>query len=401
MCGIVYGHGQKKLKQKVWKQYMRQRSRGTDGFGVFDGRHVTKSATEKRIKRWFKRQEANPEMLLFHHRWPTSTENTRRTAHPFHTGDYFGDTRYIMVHNGTISNHRSLKADHEKIGIKYSSVTVDGGYNDSEALLWDFALVLQGEKSSLNAYGDIAFICVELEKGEVTKLHFGRNYGRPLKMRRNNKAMMLASEGAGTDVDTNKLYTYNYKLNRLTDKYFRVPASNYSYDWSTVQNKYSRSKGSDTSVGKTYYVPVSDDDGYYIDDNGYAVYPDEDIVSCSTTFTNKGGTALDLKKEPEEGEVNAEFFRLLAQEDGYYDEAHRNGIAELAFLEECRADMTTKELEGMEVLRAACQLLLQDPYWTDEDSVHPMWIPGNHESIEEDPEAAEERQLMLLAQEVA
>lgn len=171
--------------------------------------------------RWLVKYDSS--LILFHHRYPTSTINVKRAAHPFSTKSYFGNDQYILVHNGHISNSRELRAKHKEMGIKYQSKLKDGSFNDSEALLWDLALVLQGKQSELEARGGIAFICLQLKKGKVVKMHFGRN-NNPLNIFRDNNTLKLSSEGEGKPIDPQELYSFNLKAKRLTTRYFRIPA---------------------------------------------------------------------------------------------------------------------------------------------------------------------------------
>lgn len=168
------------------------------------------------------------DLLLFHHRYPTSTENVKRAAHPFNTGQYFGKTKYVLVHNGVISNPKDTRAKHEalKKPIEYQSVLENGKFNDSEALLWDLALTLEGKQKELTVYGGIAFICIKMVDNKPVKLYFGKNTGRPLKMLRDDKTMMISSEGEGEEIKPATLYTYDYKKRRLTDRFFRIPSYN-------------------------------------------------------------------------------------------------------------------------------------------------------------------------------
>lgn len=220
MCGIVYieDYKGKPVNNAVLEQFDAQRSRGVRGFGLFDGqeKNIIRTVTEDQILKWLVKYDSN--LLMFHHRAPTSTDNTRNTAHPFTTKDFFKDTQYIMIHNGHIHNSKELRLAHGKLGIPYRSVENDGRFNDSESLLWDLALYFQGKQEAPKAKGNIAFICIELEKGELSKLHFGRN-NNPIKMRKTSEGLMLSSEGEGELIESNRLYTYNYKLKRLTNKF--------------------------------------------------------------------------------------------------------------------------------------------------------------------------------------
>lgn len=200
----------------------KQRGRGTQGFGVYDGQedNLVHASKEESILKWLTKYDSN--MLLFHHRFPTSTVNVKRAAHPFATKDFFGDTEYILVHNGVMRNENDRYDEHVKLGIQYQSLLEDGSFNDSEALLWDLALHLEGDLKEFESIGRLAFVCIKREKGQITKLYFGRN-GSPLNMYRDKNGIALSSEGPGEPINTHKLYTWHYKSKRLTTKDMRFP----------------------------------------------------------------------------------------------------------------------------------------------------------------------------------
>lgn len=164
--------------------------------------------------------------MLYHHRWPTSTDNVRNACHPFSTKDTF-DSNYVMVHNGVVFNDTLLKSEHDKLGIKYVSLQADGRFNDSEALLYDIALYLEGKQPDLRAEGDIAFIVVENKDGKPHKLHFGRNYGSPLYMSFSTSQLSLASQAESKNnasmIDPGTLYTFDYETHNISKKALEIP----------------------------------------------------------------------------------------------------------------------------------------------------------------------------------
>lgn len=168
---------------------------------------------EKKVKRYLKRYNSN--IIMFHHRNPTSTINVKKACHPFSTRNYFGDTEYILIHNGYIWNDDDLFVKHSQEGIEYQSLLPDLTFNDSESLLWEFALYMQGKNDKVEAKGGIAFVCAKLVDGELTDLYFARNKN-PLYMLKNKKGLYLASEGEGEMIDSETLYGYNYKDDSIT-----------------------------------------------------------------------------------------------------------------------------------------------------------------------------------------
>lgn len=200
---------------------------------------MVKEANEEQILKWLVKYDSN--MILFHHRRPTSTVNVKRAAHPFSTKDYFGDNQYILVHNGHVSNAYELQEEHEKLGIQYQSILQDGTFNDSEALAWDFALTIEGKQDELEAYGGIAFICLKLHKGKPERLYFGRNHN-PLNLKRDKNSISLSSEGEGEMIEPQVLYNYHYASNRLTNRRFAIPSYTYtnSYSGSAYNSQYDK-----------------------------------------------------------------------------------------------------------------------------------------------------------------
>lgn len=242
ICGLAYNQSfdGTPVNDNIIDQYVRQIARGTEGFGVFNGKHLVKAAKEERIIRWLEKPKNQSDLILFHHRWPTSTINCRKAAHPFTTKDYFGDTQYVMIHNGTVSNAKDLFVKHQELGIEYQSLLDDLTFNDSEALMWDLALTLEGKQDKLTAYGGIAFICMKMVNGEPERLFFARNHSKPLNLLRNKQQMFLSSEGEGEEIEPNVLHNYNYQLNRMTTKHFYIPAWDTSYDWEETRGKYNQ-----------------------------------------------------------------------------------------------------------------------------------------------------------------
>lgn len=233
----------------MFDQYTSQKHRGSEGFGLFNGTHIVKAALEERIVRWLSKENNESPLLMFHHRFPTSTINVRQAAHPFSTKEYFGNTEYILIHNGVITNDGELFTKHQELGIDYQSLLSDLTFNDSEALLWDFALTMEGKQTELQSRGQIALICAKLVDGALVKLLFGRN-SSPLYMDKTEDHLRLSSEGQGEVVQPNRLYTWDYKDHELTDMYMDFHAY-------TGFTNYSRPYDSDDFWGGYNSKPLS------------------------------------------------------------------------------------------------------------------------------------------------
>lgn len=253
ICGIVYSESfdGKPVNNAVMQQYDKQRNRGVQGFGIFDGQelNMVHETKEKKILNWLVKYDSN--LLLMHHRFPTSTANVKKAAHPFSTKDYFGKNQYILVHNGVIRNPSELFADHAKLDIEYQSLLSDLKFNDSEALMWDLALCLEGKQKEMKAYGSIAFICLKLTNGKLTTMYFGRNNGNPLNMLRTKEGMSLSSEGEGEAIAVNTLHAWNYAKKRLTKKEMRIPQFDPNYKYTPSTHEYKPSGGTANSGFKS------------------------------------------------------------------------------------------------------------------------------------------------------
>jgi len=244
----------------VLTQFDKQRARGTQGFGVFDVAHnkIFRAAKEDEILEYLVNHDTSH--LLFHHRFPTSTINVAQAAHPIRTKRYFGDTEYVLVHNGIIRNPNELFVKHSELGIQYHTMLKDLTFNDSESLLWDFALTMQGKQEEMQTRGDMAFICMEMYKGKLKKMHFGRN-GRSLMVFKDKTTIELSSEGRGILVPMNMLNTYDFKSKMLTMKKM-VFDKGYQFQGSPY---YSTTKGTDHGYAsrRTEYYPPENTRGEY------------------------------------------------------------------------------------------------------------------------------------------
>lgn len=233
MCGIVYSrnfHG-RSVNRTIAKRYKDQRLRGYNGFGYYvpETNRLTHNVRESRILSLLKREKAASE-ILFHHRFPTSTENVRNACHPFSTKDVF-ENNYIVVHNGVVRNPKDLKKEHDNLGIKYVSEQKDGRFNDSEALAFDIARYLEGDVDGISAEGSIAFIAIKRDRlGKPMTLFFGRNTGNPLKMKKTTNSITLSSEGEGKLIDPNVLYSLSYDTDEISERDLVIPTGYTTYN---------------------------------------------------------------------------------------------------------------------------------------------------------------------------
>ncbi len=161
MCGIIGTIINKRpftQIKTVEKLFQHQKSRGTQGFGISNSFQMKRirGETIRAILGWnsypFMRRFAKGHTLFFHHRFPTSTPNTKETAHPF-----FNENKTIsLMHNGVISNDDELYNTLSDEGHVFESLRKDGKYNDSEVILHQFEKLLAKNKGNIEkAMGEI------------------------------------------------------------------------------------------------------------------------------------------------------------------------------------------------------------------------------------------------------
>lgn len=238
MCGIVYVKREDGLpaNKMIIKRYQEQKKRGNEGFGyvaIEDGyiKDVKRATTEAEIIRLLEKEKSSE--ILFHHRYPTSTENYSEVTHPIVVDNKDLKHVYHVVHNGVLQNEEELKKEHNKLGFDYTTEFVEKQitvfrdyqyesettfYNDSEALAIEIALFSEDKKKTIEADGTIAFIAIQSERdGKVTAILFGRNYGNPLVREETKDFICIRSEGKGDNVMAHELNCFN----RITgEQYF-------------------------------------------------------------------------------------------------------------------------------------------------------------------------------------
>lgn len=229
MCGIIGAFGDNPHR-KVLKQYKKQKSRGSEGFGfvaIKGGKIVAHERSQTFTKaqaQLEKAQSKNPDAILFHHRYPTSTANVREASHPIPLAHKKWRNNYYLLHNGIITD---TKEEEKKIRDKgYSFVTkvvehtryytkersYDAGrvvtVNDSEILGYYLAEYLEGNRKDIPVSGSIACLIVKEDKGTgAIEVYALRNFGNPLSIaRRGRTGAILASEAGGAEVEANALW---------------------------------------------------------------------------------------------------------------------------------------------------------------------------------------------------
>ena len=239
MCGIIYAKNlvdNYPVNNLVKILYQNQKDRGQQGFGfvglLASRIDIYRATNEKGITTYLNQYQYDE--LIFHHRLPTSTENTLKSTHPFIIE--IENKKYYFMHNGIIQNVDTLRENHSQKGIIYSSQ--DGpDFNDSESLAWDFCLWLNNKQEKVRAQGSVAFICLETDKeiNRAQKLYFYRNDEAFLKIYKDKTLLLLSSEGNYPLLKKNQLWFWDYQKRRIsTFRALKIQVPdlfNYKYDY--------------------------------------------------------------------------------------------------------------------------------------------------------------------------
>jgi hypothetical protein len=240
MCGILYAKRRDKVpaNKSLMKRFKRQKTRGLRGFGFVSVRNgkvidVRRFETEAEMEKAVDACDGTD--ILFHHRLPTSTPNLEDMAHPIEVDNKELEYKYYVIHNGVLQNERTLKAKHELLGYVYTTLMkeikvtetrngrtedVTEKFNDSEALAIEAARFLDGKSDKIDIVGSAAIIVykVRREDNEVISLHWGRNEGNPMVREDNNDLFFLKSEGDGTAVPEDILFSMDYQTEEITER---------------------------------------------------------------------------------------------------------------------------------------------------------------------------------------
>jgi ribosomal protein L25 (general stress protein Ctc) len=239
MCGLitVISKSDQPINEAVMNQFEDQIQRGEKGFGSLmidkDKKIKVLRATEK-TKALLDLYMNPSQFIMFHHRFPTSSENKISQTHPILVSNKALKYAYYVTHNGVISNDDELKEEHEGIGFKYiternKSLSLTE-YNDSECFAIELARYMEGLVTEVGATGSIAFVAVKANKksGKAISLIYGRTTN-PLNMTNDEHHIMLSSEGPGDEIEANIIYEYNLETIKTTAMDFKVKKYEYKY----------------------------------------------------------------------------------------------------------------------------------------------------------------------------
>lgn len=271
MCGIVGTFGGNPIADTL-KAYHAQKSRGTEGYGYLALKHgkivdFQRTITEREIKQHLHETEAmNPDCILFHHRFPTSTANVPESAHPLPISKKGWTHKYYMLHNGVVSGEddddiekagyimrsRVSEVKYYRAGKKTYEMTVDSEVNDSEYLGFYVAQLLEGDRKDIPMSGAIA--CIVLREHKQTKectVFAMRNFMNPLQVHRVKEkgahTLRLSSEGEGASLEAGIIHALDWKT--LTFSEYQKVEIGKSFGYSSSGGLYS---GYESYYGEDY-----------------------------------------------------------------------------------------------------------------------------------------------------
>lgn len=156
MCGIIVTNYAKDI---LCKQLYQQKERGMQGAGYLSLRGKNLSAYKSHNIFDVISKVGEYQNIVFHHRYPTSTSNTTKTAHPFLTSDGMS----LGVHNGVIHNPLNYMDTIQNPVIEWE----DTG-NDSQAIIEEIQKVIRTKENyQLTSRGLAAVVLVEKSTNHI------------------------------------------------------------------------------------------------------------------------------------------------------------------------------------------------------------------------------------------
>jgi glutamine phosphoribosylpyrophosphate amidotransferase len=237
MCGIAgafRAHKNKTLpliapRLRAWELYQDQAARGSEGFGLscfaFNQPTMTIRATTEATAYVDLRLLAHePDGVLLHHRWPTSTDNLVSQTHPIVIQHPTAlKHSYLVAHNGIISNCQTMKGIHKAAGFAYTTELPDKKFNDSESAAVEFALAIESKDHAIRTTGSQALAALQLDAAtrQARAVYFATNGTNPLNFIHDPAAGYLefASElQGGTPAVASTLYRFDLATGTLTTR---------------------------------------------------------------------------------------------------------------------------------------------------------------------------------------
>jgi glucosamine 6-phosphate synthetase-like amidotransferase/phosphosugar isomerase protein len=233
MCGIItiINHRDKKpINQIAIDLYENQYSRGQQGFGMLylnETNEVKISRACEPVKAFLDLKENKSNIIMFHHRTPTSSSNKLEQTHPLLVENKDLKYNYYVIHNGIINNEDEMKIKHEESGYYYKTTYKDNfgeKFNDSESLAIDLAMYIEKKKDKIETTGSVAFVVAQINKKtkKIKEIFYGHNSGSPLTFSNNGGVLSIASEGLKQEVKEDIMYKWNINNKKLTKQKIEI-----------------------------------------------------------------------------------------------------------------------------------------------------------------------------------
>ena len=209
LIGIINRKNNTENNQQIIDQYQDQITRGQQGFGI-----VTISKNSFKIHRATHDSKAlldlyqmnKEQIILFHHRYPTSTNNKIKQTHPIYVSHPELKFDWYIMHNGVISNDYKLKNKHEnELGYVYTtneeqtytnSMSKYIRFNDSESFAIELARHLEKKSDEITSQGGASWIAFKINKktNKPISILWGTNGKNPLDISYTKNSIFLGSK---------------------------------------------------------------------------------------------------------------------------------------------------------------------------------------------------------------
>jgi len=230
MCGLLACFNTKTNNKEpedandfIVNQYEDQVNRGSKGFGIIridKKQNIEIDRATEPVKFLLDLYMKKSNMIIAHHRTPTSTDNQIDQTHPMYVTNKLLKYDYLVVHNGLVTNDEELHKKHLELGFEYSTeYTIEDKFlkekakwNDSESLAIELALYIEKRVDKIGIDNAAAFIIVQINKENLKahRIFFGRHETYSyLNLSKKKGEMKISSEGIGEETAVDKLYSFD------------------------------------------------------------------------------------------------------------------------------------------------------------------------------------------------